>query len=194
MTLNSGTQVRVAIEARTRRIDLEQGEAFFVVAQDASRPFTIRAADKQVVALGTALSVRLTRKADVQVIVTNGRVQLRPSASNSADPGTLLQAGNIARTTDDSVIVQTVSPEETQRLVSWKDGFMIFRNTPLSDAVAEFNRYSTRKLIIADPSIAGIRIGGKFRCNNLEAFVALLQSGFPIAVEESGERILLRRK
>jgi transmembrane sensor len=63
---------------------------------------------------------------------------------------------------------------------------------PLADAVAEFNRYNTRKILIEDPEIAALRVGGNFRSTNIDAFLELMQSGFPIAVHDDGDRIVLK--
>jgi len=50
-----------------------------------------------------------------------------------------------------------------------------FHNTERLDAVAEFNRYRLRKIVIVDPSIASLRIDGKFRSSNADAFLWLLR-------------------
>jgi len=52
-------------------------------------------------------------------------------------------------------------PPRSKQLLSWRTGYLIFRDTALADAVPIFNRYSARKIYIEDPAIAGIRIGGK---------------------------------
>jgi transmembrane sensor len=61
----------------------------------------------------------------------------------------------------------------------------------LADAVAEFNRYNVRKIVIEDESVASIRISGKFRATQFEAFVRLLEDGFPIRARSTDDRILL---
>jgi transmembrane sensor len=71
---------------------------------------------------------------------------------------------------------------------------VVFDNTTLTDVVAEFNRYNTRKMVIADPSIAAVRIGGNFRSTNTDGFLWLLQSGFPITVEERDDKVVLRAR
>jgi transmembrane sensor len=71
---------------------------------------------------------------------------------------------------------------------------MIFHDTPLADAIAEFNRHRLHKLVIADPSIAAIRIGGKFRCANVDAFLWLLQEGFPVILQRTDDHIILKRR
>ena len=68
------------------------------------------------------------------------------------------------------------------------------RDTQLIEAVAEFNRYRARKIVIVDPTIASLRIAGKFRSGNADAFLWLLQKGFPVTVEEQERRTVLKRR
>jgi transmembrane sensor len=81
-----------------------------------------------------------------------------------------------------------------EELTSWREGFVEFHDTTLTDAVAEFNRYRRRKLLIEDPSIASLRISGRFRSRNSEAFLWLLQRGFPVIVEEKTGHVVLKRR
>jgi transmembrane sensor len=57
--------------------------------------------------------------------------------------------------------------------------------------VAEFNRYNREKIVIGDPAIATVRIGGNFRANNLAGFVRLLEDGFSIHVQRRDDEITL---
>lgn len=208
VTLNTDTSIRVALNDKERRVELEQGEAFFDVAQDKSRPFVVYAGEKRVVAVGTQFSVRRDDD-DIQVVVTEGRVNLAaaeiPSmpdrdagrsegfrAQASIPPSTFLDAGAIAQTAKSEIIVRPNAASEIEKLLSWRRGYVSFDDMPLADAVAEFNRYNTRKIFIEDPAIAAIRVGGNFRSNNTDAFLDLLQNGFPIAVEESDDKVVLK--
>jgi len=197
--LNTDSRIRVELGARERHIALNRGEAFFEVAHDPKRPFVVQAGDVLVIAVGTKFSVRRDRK-DIQVVVTEGKVRVDTSAGRDSGAGTareiaheiFLTAGNIARTAKDEMLVRQSAAPEAEKFLSWRKGYVNFDNTALADAVAEFNRYNTRKIFIGDPRIAAIRIGGNFRSNNVEAFLWLLQSGFPISVEQDGDRIVLK--
>jgi transmembrane sensor len=68
----------------------------------------------------------------------------------------------------------------------------VFHNTPLKEAVAEFNRYNMRKIVIEDPKVGNLRIGGNFKSTNSEAFVRLIESGLPIRAEHQDGQIILR--
>ncbi len=81
---------------------------------------------------------------------------------------------------------------EAEEYLSWRTGFLVFRDTTLGEAVAEFNRYNTTKIAIDDPAVASIHVGGSFRSNNVDAFVRLIEQGLPVYAERSADRIVLK--
>jgi transmembrane sensor len=197
VTLNTDSAIRVAVTDRERSVQLERGEAFFDVARDPHRPFIVRAGDKRIVVLGTQFSVR--RDGDeVRVAVAEGKVRLEDESGNAsaaaiersskagaasvgdARESLVLEAGGIARMGGQSVLVQSQPVPDVEDALSWRSGFVIFRNVDLAHAVAEFNRYNGRKIVIQDADVGDIRLSGKFKATNFDAFVRLLEEGFPI--------------
>lgn len=193
MSLNTETRIRVSLGKHERRVDLESGEAYFVVAKDSARPFVIYVGAKQLKALGTEFSVRRAAD-DLQVYVAAGRVVLTTSPQGASDGSVSLEAGMVAKTVKSEVLVSQATPTQLEDALSWRTGFVTFHDTELTDAVAEFNRYRARKIVIVDPTIASLRIAGKFRSGNAEAFLWLLQQGFPVTVEEQERRTILKRR
>jgi transmembrane sensor len=191
MTLNSDSEVHVGVTAKERGVELNHGEAFFEVAKDPTRPFIVRAGHSRVIAVGTQFSVR--RDGDhVEVVVVEGRVRVERDDQSAGSPPALLAAGGIARSDGSGVLVQDKPLPEAEAILSWRSGFLVFHDTPLKDAVAQFNRYNTRKILIDDPNVANLRIGGNFKSTNSEAFVRLIESGLPIRAEHQDGRIILR--
>lgn len=193
VTLNTDSQIHVELNPTMRRVKLDQGEAFFEVSKDAARPFVVEIADKRVIAVGTQFSVRRDNN-DIRVLVTEGSVWVEHRGIASKAAKTQLAAGSEARTSRTEVLIDRPAPAQVEQLLGWRTGYMIFRDTALADAVADFNRYSARKIFIEDPTIAGIRIGGNFRAGDADAFLWLLQSGFPIKVEQRSDRIILTKR
>ena len=193
VTLNTDSQIHVELNPTTRRVKLDQGEAFFDVSKDGARPFVVEIADKRVIAVGTQFSVRRENN-DIHVLVTEGRVWIKHRGIAPQAEPTQLAAGSEARTSQAAVLIDRPAPAQVEQLLSWRTGYLLFRDTALADAVADFNRYSARKIFIEDPAIAGIRIGGHFRSGDADAFLWLLQSGFPINVEQRSDRIILTRR
>ena len=191
--LNTNSEIRVALTDSERRVNLEQGEAFFQVAKDPSRPFVVIAGNERVVAVGTQFAVRRDALG-VRVVVTEGRVRVEPSGGASARvPPAELGAGGVAQSGGEGVLIQQRPVQEVEDFLSWRRGYLVFRDTTLTDAVAEFNRYTTSKIVIEDDEVGALRIGGNFRSDNVEAFLRLLHEGFDIEVEKRDERLVLKR-
>lgn len=187
MTLNTRTRVRVRYTEHERVLDLLAGEALFDVARDSLRPFRVRAGDGRVTALGTRFQVR--READdLRVVLLEGRVAFeQPHAA----PVELLPGEQI-RVAD----AQPAAPEvvDVEAAMSWMQGRMVFRATPLDEAVAEANRYARTRIRLGDPALAGMRISGTFVTGDSELLVAALEANMPLRADTSrrGE-IVLRR-
>ena len=204
--LNSNTAVTVKLTAGERRINLQHGEAFFTVAKDTSRPFTVSAAGISVRAVGTAFNVMLGRSS-LEVLVTEGKVRVEEQAKGQSilpgrragDEQPSLGTGQKAvvalypETHLASVaIVVRVPPAEAEKLLAWQAKLLEFDMRPLSEVVAEFNRYNQRQLVIADEALANRVFGGSFRADNYEALVELLEDRFGVTAERSDEKIVLR--
>lgn len=190
-TLSSDSTIDVALSRHERNIDLVRGEAYFDVAKDRARPFAVQAGEHRIVAVGTRFAVR--RDGDeIRVVVTEGTVRLESAGADGRDqPVTLLPAGSSALANASGVLVRAGSAADAERALDWRRGYLVFLDTPLAVAVAEFNRYNTRPLVIGDATAAQLRIGGSFRWSNAELFVDLLEQAVPVRAEREAERIVL---
>jgi transmembrane sensor len=189
ISLNTNTKVRVAYAASQRRIELLQGEAQFDVARDPRRPFVVNAGDTVVRAVGTAFVVRLRNETNVDVLVSEGRVTVNPPVQ------TLVAAGQMALIRGRTIVTRDL--DDISRRTAWTQGMLIFSGETLAEAVAEFNRYNRRQLVIDDPTIARRTIGGQFKATNPDGFASALEKivGVDARVHEdtSGGEIRLTR-
>jgi len=187
ITLDTDSRIQVQMNSRVRTVKLERGQAFFEVAHDAQRPFTVDSGRLNVIAVGTAFSVRRDGPG-IRVVVADGTVRLeRPGERND-----MLSAGGIARIQGaEPTRIHQGQAAELERNLSWRSGVLTFRRTPLSEAVAEFNRYGTRRIVIRDPRIATLELGGVFRASDVEVFARLLETTFPIDASLHPDRIEL---
>ena len=193
-TLASATGIEVRLSARARDVALTSGEAIFEVAKDPRRPFAVAADGYRAVAVGTRFSVRRDGP-DLRVVVTEGTVRLESDpVDGRSHPAALLPAGSLATVGPNGVLVRSVPLAQAQRYLEWRDGFLAFDDVPLAQAADEFNRFNVRRLVLADPEVAGVRIGGNFRWSNLDGFVGLLEQGFPVRAERHPDRIVLHSR
>jgi transmembrane sensor len=194
LTLNTATQLRTLVNQSGRKVWLEDGEAYFDIAHDKKHPFVVIAGDRRITVLGTRFVVRRQGE-QVNVVVEEGRVQIASAQASEGSGGasdaapTVIVRNQAAVAHAGNVLVMPKAPKQIDDELSWRQGKLVFDQTTLGDAATQFNRYNTRKLVIADAAIARIRIGGSFDANNMGGFVALLKQGFGLAVQDSGNEI-----
>jgi transmembrane sensor len=77
------------------------------------------------------------------------------------------------------------------RALAWRNGKIHLAGSSLAEAVAEFNRYNGRKLVLADQDLAGERFDGVFRTDDPEGFAKAVKEslGVPIDLGQSELRI-----
>lgn len=190
LELNTDTRLSAEIDDRARTVWLDQGEAYFEVAHDASRPFVIHAGKHRIVVLGTRFSVRRSDHDLLEVAVADGRVRIDALDVAGTEAPAIAVRGEVAVAAAASTLVTPVSPERVDRELAWRRGVLIFDNTTLADAVREFNRYNRQQLMIDDTvAVARTRISGSFEAANVQAFVRLLHSAYGLRVEDRGDRI-----
>ncbi|UNK58553.1 FecR domain-containing protein [Pseudoxanthomonas daejeonensis] len=194
-TLSSDSRLDLRFDRGQRHVALVRGEAFFDVAHDRARPFVVEADGHRAVAVGTRYAVRRDAET-LRVVVTEGRVRLEsaPGADGRAVPSALLPAGSLATAGREGVLVRSLPLAQAKRYLEWRKGFLAFEDVPLTTAADEFNRFNARRLELADPAVAQLRIGGNFRWSNLEGFVGLLEQGFPVRAERHPDRIVLHSR
>jgi transmembrane sensor len=175
--LNTDSEVRVRYTAGERHVDLTRGEALFHVAKNPSRPFDVDAGDTTVLAVGTAFSVRLhdgKHEDRVDVVVSEGRIAINPPSSQT------YSAGTVATVRNGRVDATTLPTDDISGRLMWTTGRLVFQGEKLGDVVAEINRYNERKLLVDDPDISGLRIGGNFQATDPEGFARALDRTFGI--------------
>ncbi|MEZ5709038.1 MAG: FecR domain-containing protein [Blastomonas sp.] len=190
LELNTNSLVRVTYTKGRRALTLERGEAFFKVAHDSDRPFVVRSSDNVVTALGTAFSVRLDG-AKVTVTLLEGKVKVERfgagAASTSATPvqvTSLVPGQQLAASANGRF---HVSNANVVQAASWREGRLIFEDQRLSDVLAEVNRYTTRKLVIGDADISGLRISGTLWTDSADTFVPSLEAAFPVVIRQDAD-------
>ena len=174
LTLDAASRAGVAFFASRRSVRLLAGSAFFDVAHDAARPFTVEALGHQITVLGTRFAVDLGADG-LRVAVESGRVQLR-SASGATR---VLGAGDIAHVNAAQDISTTSSVDE---VAPWRTGWLDFHHAPLGEAVARLARYSPRPLSVA-PDAADLPVVGRVRVADASGWLRLLPGSLPVRVD-----------
>ena len=206
--LNTDTRVRIDLAADQRTVEVARGEAFFEVAKDAARPFVVRIEGSEVVAVGTAFSVRYAPGArlgdELTVTLVEGRVNVRPAAHVAADAlapaqpvalraGDRLQLDRRAPASVESVAARIDRPN-VERVLAWKRSEAAFDDTPLVDAVAEMNRYNRTPIVLLDGlGSSGLHVSGLYRTSDSAGFASAIASLHGLQVHERTGRLELTK-
>lgn len=183
--LNTDTVLRITSQKRSAI--LEKGEAYFRIKHDDTQPFIVTAAGYRVIDLGTEFLVK-TDKDSLHVALIEGQAQvasITPKESDSAEkPRTaLLNPGDMLRATQKDMHLAKASPADISRILGWQRGMLIFDNVTLAKAAAEFNRYNTHKIIVAE-SAADLKIAGSFPVTGVKAFSDLTHHVLSLKVQQ----------
>jgi len=190
--LNTDSAIRLDIGSAHRSVELIRGEAFFEIKHDASRPFVVTAARHTITDLGTKFLVRATPDS-LRVALVEGRARLEGISGRSQQHALVLSTGDVAVATDEATQVLKKSSRELTESLAWQHGLIVFHNTPLADAVAEFNRYGGVELVVADRGAANLTINGTFRFTSAENFAASAHEIFDVKVDHKNGSIVLSR-
>nr|WP_298718673.1 FecR domain-containing protein [uncultured Steroidobacter sp.] len=191
--LNSRSRLRAHFEAHLRAIELLEGEAIFRVAKDPNRPFRVRTGATDIVAVGTAFNVKANDSRTV-VTVLEGRVRVnqRDAAERSA-AASAKAVSEFELAVGDQLIVAKAQPairvslRDTDKVTSWTERRLIFEDTPLSAAAAEFARYSPRTIRIEDPAVAERKINGVFDATDPASLAEFLKGDETLEVRNDAE-------
>lgn len=185
--LDIGARAVVAFEDDARRVDLTSGRALFDVARDPARPFSVHAGGTVTVALGTTFQVDVASA--VQVVLAEGAVRVTGGGDSpwsvDLEPGTALQ-WDAAR--DEAPRRMTL---DVAAATAWTAGRHNFRDAPLRQVLEELNRYGERRLVLGDPRLADLAVGGSFVAGDARLTAATLEAVLPIRAEERGDEIVL---
>jgi transmembrane sensor len=197
VSLNTNTIVETNLARHTREIYLRKGEAHFQVAHDTSRPFLVHAGDAIVRAVGTEFEVRVRPDQHVDVVVNEGRVEVRPADAKAGAtaslpvPARALSAGQRLSTASRDYAVTAVSKEQLSSELAWREGAIVFDGERLGDAISELERYTDTRIIVTDSATAALRVGGRFRTGDVQEFFDALQAALPVSIRRTDEGIYI---
>ena len=197
--LDTATRLDARFYRQRREVHLMEGQARFEVQADAQRPFHVLAGGARITVVGTRFTVRHTRTGldagRTLVAVEEGHVRVTRAAQAADDTqvAALEQADLRAGL---AVIIDAqgqwgpvgalaqVSPAAAS---GWQQGRLSFDQTPLAQVIAEFERYGPTHLVVRDPAVAALPVGGSYSVAHFSRFVETLPQVLPVRLVRRGE-------
>lgn len=198
--LDTATRLEARLFRSRREVHLQEGQALFSVHADQDRPFHVWAGNLHITVVGTRFSVRHTTAGldagHTVVSVEEGHVRVVRTARDgpTSDAPVDLVAGQML-VGDDSGRIGPVTRLSPAAIAPWRSGRINFDNTPLAQALAEFERYRSTGLVIKDPAVAQLPVGGSYSLQQFGRFAEALPLVLPVRLVPQGDvtEIVLRR-
>lgn len=182
--LNAQTALHVTLYRHKRVAVLERGDARFEVSPAAERPFTVHTRAGTLTVVGTAFTVS-DRGGPISVSVEHGHVRWQRVAESAdarplGEPVINLYAGQVLSSRQGRP--DTVRQTDTSQAGAWRDGWLVFDNTRLDDALPLINAHRVHPVSAADPRVAALPLTGRFRTTDTDALVRALPDILPLQV------------
>ncbi len=181
ITLNSNSNITYPekFAKNERRVKLN-GEAYFEVEHNPEQPFIIEAEDAFVKVLGTSFNVKAYENSEIEVIVTDGLVQLFTVDSETMDTTSiLLKAGEKGRISNENrkpIYVAESIPDE----LFWMDYTLIFTDIDLKKVFGLLENYYNIKIEVSDERIYECRLSTIFSNNSIDDIIEVIVATFEL--------------
>lgn len=176
VTLDATSHLEINYGLGCRCLRLHSGAAIFSVAHGDPRPFTVDAAPGKIRDIGTEFIVR-RHGPETLVAVLGGEIDVMPGSGNEH---ALLQTGERLRYDGSGKLLPTPD-DSASDLAAWREGRLIFHDTPLPTVLAEFARYHDVAIDI-DSRLKNYNLSGSFASTDLNGLLNLLQAAYPVYV------------
>lgn len=186
VTLNANSTLKYY--SRTPRSVRLDGEAFFEIKRmvETKEKFNVWTTDLAVTVLGTSFNVN-TRNNKTQVYLEEGKVRLaleeKASEIIELEPGDV-----IAYSKKNKTLSEKKKNVSTLENASWKEGSLIFKDTPLSKALSDIEDIYGIQFVYQQKDVEGDVISGGVPIKNLEVTLVTLSEVYGIQIEKKGNR------
>lgn len=176
VALNTDTSISWRFSKASRELWLERGEV--AIELQSGPEAQLRTGASRALLGSGRFNARLRAEA-LNLTVLRGRATATAGGSSTSSH---LQAKPYQRIAFSStgVTLRSESSDTVEAALAWQSGDVVFLDTPLSEAVAEYNRYLLRKIVIEDPSIGAIRVGGRFVSSDPADFLDAISSSLGV--------------
>lgn len=181
VTLNAMTAIDIDYSPSMRRIALVEGQAFFEVVPDTSRPFEVKVRDNIVDARGTAFDINSNLPGGrVAIAVTENSVRIRsPSVSPTTNSTVVSRGEGVVVTANGSV--GPVTEQDTTAATAWRMGTYIAEGRPLDEVISALRVYRRGWIVVSDEGLKSLNVNAVLDLRAHDALETLAR-GLPIRI------------
>lgn len=189
LNASSSLTYPMAFGTKERRVTID-GEAFFEVAQDASRPFKVQINDHaEITVLGTSFDVDAYQDdGDYRATLVSGSI--RATAGPAAAQSVLLKPGEQVHIGGDNGL-KVATDVNINQITAWKDGLFDFDNADIQTVMHQLSKWYGLT-VEYEGEIPDIQFEGKIsRSVSLDGVLVMLQRARVHFRMESDKRLVV---
>ncbi|WP_172449339.1 FecR family protein [Bowmanella denitrificans] len=184
VAMNRDSHLTFVEHADSREVILSKGEAYFDVARNESKPFSVKVGDTQVTVLGTRFNInRLANQVEVQVF--HGKVAVTQLSSQQSVQLSVGQQLSI-----DALGMH--SGQVTGDAPAWQSGWLNIDNQALSRVVLQLSRYSDKPVLVSD-ELSNLPVSGRFRTGDIPGALDLISKLYGLKTDNFSDSYLLSK-
>ena len=181
--LNTRTSISMRSADRDTGLELISGEVVVAIGQAVPKPFVVTAADGRISASRATFDVRRSGSA-VDLTCVDGMVSLDCDGHAVA-----LRAAQ--RVSYDGKQLGAMAEVDPDIVTAWREGVLVFRNTPLISVIDEVNRYRPGRIILMDRQLGRRMVTARFDIKKLDKVMREIGNAFKVSVRSLPGGIVL---
>lgn len=172
--LNTRSSVALSGAPPGTAMELIAGEAAVTVDGRAPQPFVMAAGRGRISAARATFNVRHTG-AQVALTCVDGEVSVACEGRSAVVRAT-------QRLVYDRRGLGDIAAGDAATVTAWRDGMLVFRNTPLSDVIDEVNRYRSGRIVLLDGKLGQRLVTARFEIARLDTVMGQIAAVFKAPV------------
>ncbi len=189
VVLNSNSVLKYSKKfSDTLRMVTLSGEAFFDIKRDTSKPFIVKTDQLKIKVLGTSFNVKsYPVDENIETTLVTGKVEVLQQTN---EPSTVLAPSQKAIFDKEKKDIR-VNKVDTENVVAWRQGKLIFDKTPLKQVVLDLKRKYNVQFVIKSDSLLDFKYTGEFDNLKLEEVLKILELSSSINYKYKNNKIML---
>lgn len=176
----------------TREVYLE-GEAYFQVAHDTSKPFIVHTASANTTVLGTSFNVRTSPDKITEITLVEGKVNVGSRLHTAQVKDVILEPYQQAIVTSGNEAISK-KKVDVQAFVDWKDNILHFENITLAEAAEQLEAWYNVDITFQNPALGNCTINATYKQETLPNILKSIEYMLKITCTQKGNSVILQGK
>ena len=195
--INSGSKLvyPVSFSSSERKVFVE-GEAYFEVARNNNSPFIVETKNLDIKVLGTAFNVTAFKdEPTFSTVLVHGSVEVIGNKNSRIRKTKTILSPNDRLAYHPASGETIVKKVNVERYVSWKDGYLIYRQASLKNVMKQLSRLYNIEVVFSDPAIEQEKLTGKLDLKqNANEVISIISSASSLTYQKTERRYILGYK